>query len=954
MNKKKITGIFAAILICVMMFQMTVSYADEGEETLESTVENTVNENVENNVSDDNTIQNTTAATSDYDKTETIAGNDEPFLRALPLLLSLDIIDEGEANEKVVSRGLFAKVYTKITGIADDNYTSTGVYIDVPTTHEYASYIEILHQYEIMKGIGDSLFAPDEPIKMSIATTLLVNALGLKDYSKLAGSDIAVANEYKLFNNVKYNDEISGRNFSVLIYNVLFSKVTKVESYSPDGIKYSMKNAETLLYVTFGLYDFLGDIIETSTTGLWSASSLKDNCVKIRGKDETITVSCGETDIGTKLGYSVKVYLRNDDEADDYPIIVFYQVTDRNDVKEIQIADLNNSLSDISKIYYYQGTQQKYIELADVPSIIYNGVCYDDGNFDFSTLENCYGTVIAIKTSNSLKYDIIRIEAYVDCVVDTVNFNSEIVSLYDKAGNDPLIINEDDYNIINIKYQNGARATQYEIIAGMVLSVAKSSGKTGEKVLTIIISNKEIVNGALTQIDYEDNKITVGDSVYNLSACFDKSSLQLGYASILLNAFGFVADATTSADFQYGLITGAVVTDGLAGTVQVKLYTAQSTLDIVELADYVTIDGKEYKNEPDKVLDILQSQEIVTAGSISFLEDVFPVRYIMEDNGKIKELDTPVMGVNESEDSLTYMNSGSQVITNDYIIGRQTPVKKNTSLLRMWSNDYSDKEFYDDASYMKMTKVSALTLNSAYNYVAYKVDKDSSYADFVITLHGYGNSYGDFFLVVNKITKVYDDTIGGIGYCVTGIQNGVEKKVVVSEKFQEKFLEINLVQGDVIRYKTDVYGKMVGIDQSAASSKYILSDKTVKLTKIANGQTTLSNIYKYTYSTYTFNGFVYDREDGLLTVAYKDFGTISARPVDSTFTDATTLYFMLTPTIPVTIYDTSNSSVQVFSGTYDDILDYNHNRLECSRVLLRFVSGALKEIVVFNDASLFD
>ena len=57
--------------------------------------------------------------------------------------------------------------------------------------------------------------------------------------------------------------------------------------------------------------------------------------------------------------------------------------------------------------------------------------------------------------------------------------------------------------------------------------------------------------------------------------------------------------------------------------------------------------------------------------------------------------------------------------------------------------------------------------------------------------------------------------------------------------------------------------------------------------------------------------------------------------------------------MPVTVFDSSKrTGKQVYSGTYDDIKDYSHNGDEYSRVLLKYRSSELKEVIVFNDSSL--
>ena len=51
--------------------------------------------------------------------------------------------------------------------------------------------------------------------------------------------------------------------------------------------------------------------------------------------------------------------------------------------------------------------------------------------------------------------------------------------------------------------------------------------------------------------------------------------------------------------------------------------------------------------------------------------------------------------------------------------------------------------------------------------------------------------------------------------------------------------------------------------------------------------------------------------------------------------------------VTITVYDRAEN--KVFAGTFDDIKDYVHNGSSASRVIVRYESGSLKEMVVYND-----
>ena len=56
---------------------------------------------------------------------------------------------------------------------------------------------------------------------------------------------------------------------------------------------------------------------------------------------------------------------------------------------------------------------------------------------------------------------------------------------------------------------------------------------------------------------------------------------------------------------------------------------------------------------------------------------------------------------------------------------------------------------------------------------------------------------------------------------------------------------------------------------------------------------------------------------------------------------------------PVTVYD-PESDEKVYPGTYDEILSRDSVGNKCSLIALRYRSSKLAEVIVFNNASLFN
>lgn len=62
---------------------------------------------------------------------------------------------------------------------------------------------------------------------------------------------------------------------------------------------------------------------------------------------------------------------------------------------------------------------------------------------------------------------------------------------------------------------------------------------------------------------------------------------------------------------------------------------------------------------------------------------------------------------------------------------------------------------------------------------------------------------------------------------------------------------------------------------------------------------------------------------------------------------ANMLYAQPNASTTVTVFD--RKAKRVFTGTFDDIKDFVHYGNEASRVIVKYESGSLKEIIVYND-----
>lgn len=109
-----------------------------------------------------------------------------------------------------------------------------------------------------------------------------------------------------------------------------------------------------------------------------------------------------------------------------------------------------------------------------------------------------------------------------------------------------------------------------------------------------------------------------------------------------------------------------------------------------------------------------------------------------------------------------------------------------------------------------------------------------------------------------------------------------------------------------------------------------------------------SKINSTNQKRWCYIGYVAERRGDLLKIKNVGSGNFALQPTEDEMADQSGMvYAHPTASTTVTIFDRAEG--RVFSGSYDDIMDYIHHKEQASRIILRYESAVLKEIVVYND-----
>ncbi|MDY5230550.1 MAG: S-layer homology domain-containing protein [Eubacteriales bacterium] len=553
------------------------------------------------------------------------------FLEVLGIMESVD----PASYTAGVTRESFAYYAAKAVGISTTGNDESRRYIDVPTYSYAFSAINNLADAGIISESADGRFRPNELITHGEACTIMLNAMGYKEYASYNGewplgyAKIARMLDIPVGDN---NEAVTLSEAADLIYESIKRPLYDIEVLSEEKTVYR-ESDETLLSTVFSI-EFSQGIFEAFEGGAIESSDLtEENIVKISGK--TFEVS-DTLDVRGYFGDYIEYFYY--DEHDKYEIMYMHKA---EGVKDNYVIDIENYASySGNTISYYadeNDRKTKQVSLSENHTLIYNGMPLLTKITD--TMSNLNKGTITLKDSNNDgKYDVVLIMDYKNFVVRTYDENAEIV--YDKisVGNKLELADANYAKLIH----GGEEIPMHSLITDLVLSVAKSQG--GE-VVTMIACG-DLVKGEVQAIgaDY----VTIDGAEYEVEKSYkDEFSVKVGMSYVFhLDSFGKIAYVSASDNRKMKFAYLVAGTDG-AGVFEqsyrVKMFTEDGQMVYLDFAENPIIDG----DKRDTVSKIKKALFDVNTNKVK------PqlVEFELNGDGKIKEMDTlAVRGKNEDPD----------------------------------------------------------------------------------------------------------------------------------------------------------------------------------------------------------------------------------------------------------------------------------------------------------------
>ena len=881
-----------------------------------------------------------------------------------------------------VSSSVAARLYNlPFDGIATEQR-----FTDLPLYSSYADAVEFLARFGVVSGDGTGMFYENERITIVDAVKILTLIAGYKTVADQNGGYpegyLFAARQAGLLKGVDNAEGLmTGKSMVFLIANMLNADALDI---TRSGEWVSVESADqNILKRMFDVDVVEGVVTQNSLTAFSSSSDLADHSVEITAKDGKHILYTEE--YGKYLGCNIRAYYRSDSDQDS----IVYAYPLRNEVKTLNIRDIALASSSRSEVNYYDSEKDKNKKLSgsEFPTVIYNYTYYAEGDLDraafYELLKDKKGTVELIDNDSDGRFDVMNILAYDSFIVGNVmldeakvysssnNFGKQTDSMPYKV----VDIDPENYEYFSMRFDDGTEASILDIVQNHIMSVAQSSPSASKKAIDIIIS-RNIQSGTVASISDDANggKIIALDSREPLKVTkdvVDNFELKVGkYVSFYIDAFGNVIGASLldTGFYRYGVMLGY---EEKNYTISLKLFTADNKVETFELVKNAYIDGKRYKDykaQESRLVEILryinESQKI-SIESDPIKAGIFPLRYQLNDEGKLIRLDTPAKDKWDSEeDGLMMGESGSFAALYDYVLCEYNvskpkiiPVSKSATVIELELNGelmsgdrYSyDASEYDETSidiYSVSSFLSGVSERECYTYrLNSGANPASPYVDLILSVDRSSVASDAYMLMVDGIEEIYDEKEASTLPMLTGISQGGRKELPVASIFLQEFESMNLKKGDTVRYAVDKLGYLSDVSMiSHYMNDATTGEEVADITDNYNG----IQINATNHKRWLFIGYVVERQGELVKIQYKGKGQypLKAEDIDVTVTDGI-VYTHPNASTAVTVYDRKED--RVFVGTFDDIKDYIHYGENASRVIVRYDSGSLKEIIVYND-----
>lgn len=853
---------------------------------------------------------------------------------AIALIEYLEVLKLNNDEKTEVSRADFAVYTARLMEI--DEYAkmneNNAYYYDVPASHWSAASVNGLTEFGILSVGDDKMFRPDDTITLEEATKIMLAVLGYKGYAEIVGGYpagyMATANKLRLHEGMSGSKNLTKIDAIVLLANAANTVVMDALPYKDASL--FKQSGESWLNRYRDIYAVEGRLETVNETSIYPDGALND-AVMIDG---IIYNYNGSVDF---VGQKVKAYYI-DTNGSNKTIALIVSKMKESDVLEIPAEDLVRFSDDYKLTYYDEKGKTRTVSIEKNAAVIYNGICADTNVADLINGAN-EGTVTVLRSSRGA-YDTLIVRHSETVVVGYIDVNAK--KLYDSADKTRIFDMSDDSLAVKIYDESGNEMDFSAIGKNSVLSVFENPGKRIE----VWVSNSNVEGTYKGEMITDEKKyIIINDAQYEVDAKYypeiKKQLVMSQDATFLLNIYGKVAgisDAVESNDYSFGYYIAHTVEGGLDRRVLMKLYTAANGVTGVMLSDKVIIDGTAYKNDA-----ILPAWETAYANAQAELEKFSDkpenlrtraIRYKLNRDNEIVEIDTPFRGERESENSLRI--SIVQSSRSDYIfvgiIGKSITFNKNTALFQV-----PGEELIGSATDKMFSNSVGLQHNpgNGHAYIAYKTSSESGASDLIVQVKEVSVDIEiSNHIMFDKVTTSLDEE----GYEVNnlvGWSDGREVKYTISSDVENdqgqpiKVQDADIEKGDLLLLAFNAANEVVKY-----CKVYDWREEQTYPTSVDKVFTKDGHDF-YSGKRMTFGYVKHKYADGVMEVSYTKGGDFAeAYPVSSSMN--------------VTVFDRNARRNTIYKGSIADIAAFDEAGSNCSPIVVYAEFAQWKSCYVYK------
>ncbi len=824
-------------------------------------------------------------------------------------------IDKSSYNANV-SREDFAYYIANANGF-DTNYSPANrKFIDVPLDSFAFSHIDALYTHGIVSQSGDGNFRPKDSITYGEAYTMILNSLGYKELASMYGAwpqgYVSIAAELEIdmgaaSENVTYTEAME------LIYEAL--QLNMYEA-NPSGINVTYEESDEAWITRAFDIEYAQGTVESLYGGtLFTDTLVKKNQILISGEQYSVSEDFDESEF---LGSFVKYFYTEDDEE-----IVFMCCEDIKLEDYTVDVELFKEYKNGQMVIYRDESFNKTetVDLEDEHIIVYNGMPLSTKISEtLANLSAGKGTVTFKDSDNDRNFDVVIIENFRNFYINSYDLLN--LKLYNKLEKNDVITLEDKeyYEII----LNGVAIPAEELPVNSVLSVAQSIN--GDMVKIVV--GDEYFDGTLTAINEE--QVTIDGKDYDVEESFKdvfQSTVSVGGKyRFYLDNFGKIAyvGAVEERKMTYGyLVRANYIEDD--DSVKFKIFTEKNEMVLLDAAKRVTIDGDVYKE---------------SSAIKAYFDDTYNkgktkpqlIEFEQATDGKVTNIDTAlVQNPYEDENYSLYPAYDASEI-HWYQSGRfGLKALFGSSTITFYVPEEADAEdrYYSVASY---------TRHFVYNEASkaaeiYYRSKESGYVDVMVAKSNTTDVRveAEPIMMLDRISKVVgadDEVVLELG----GYYNGS----YLTAQIEEEKCTPGIEKGDLVAvYKNDAGETVI------AELVYDKSEGEVPQNFIDNGQGSL--LYQ--------QGATWGSENYYRSATQVSFGYALAKLNGGVVSWSTVKGGAETEraalgSLKVTVYDAESDTV--YSGDYTEIIDYDQDNANPSRLFFHTYLGVTRGMFVYK------